>query len=239
MTAPDPAMTDLSESGLCRLMQWLSPAFPIGGYSYSHGLEATIADGLVRTGDDLASWLTTVLTRGTALVDAVLLREAWLSARQSDEARLDEVAGWGCAWRGSAEFALESGAQGTAFLAALAGLAPDPRLAAWRERLAAAGEAPAHAIAVGAAAGWAGLPLRATLLAYLQAMAANLISAGVRLVPLGQTEGQRILANLEPVLVAALQTALLRPWADLGAAAPMLDWASMRHETLYTRIFRS
>lgn len=234
MTAPD-----LSESGLYRLMQWLSPAFPIGGYSYSHGLEALHAEGQIVCGDHLASWIETVLRRGSAAVDAVLLREAWNGANRSDWTHLDEVAEWGSVLRGSAEFALESAAQGEAFLSTLGRVWPDPRLDAWRARLARAERAGAHAVAVGAVAGWAGLPLRATLLAYLQATAANLVSAGVRLLPLGQTEGQRILARLESCVVAARDAALVRPWADLGSAAPVLDWASMRHETLYTRIFRS
>jgi urease accessory protein len=116
---------------------------------------------------------------------------------------------------------------------------PDPWLKAWSADLAADEREPAYCVAVGVVAARAGVPLAATVAAYLHALAASLVSAAVRLVPLGQTDGQRALAALEPVIMAAAEAALGRPLAAIGSATPMAEWCSMRHETQHTRLFRS
>ncbi len=231
--------TALGPGGLYRLMAWLSPAFPVGAFAYSHGIEFAAAQGLVRDRETLAGWVESIVCRGAGAVDAVLFREAWTAAAAGDRDALGRIAALGAAWRGGAETALESEAQGTAFLETVAAAWPDPRLSEWREEFLAEGSRPAYAVAVGAAAGRMGLPLAPSLSAFLQAFAANLISAGVRLIPLGQTDGQRIVAGLEGALAAAAEAALVRPLDDLGAATPMVEWTSMRHETQYTRLFRS
>lgn len=229
----------LESGGLFRLMAWLSPAFPVGAFAYSHGIECAVEQGLVRDRASLTDWVAAIVVRGAGAVDAVLFREAWTAAWAGDAGALDRIAELGAVFRGSAETALESRDQGSAFLETVIAAWPDPRLSGWSARLETMGRTPAYAVAVGASAGWMGLPLKAALLAFLQAFAANLVSAGVRLLPLGQTEGQRVIAALEEPIKAAVDAALRRPLDDIGTAAPMVEWTSMRHETQYTRLFRS
>lgn len=229
----------LSEPGLLRLLTWLSPTFPVGGYTYSHGLEYAVEAGLVRTADDLTEWLATVIEHGVGRVDATLLGSAWRAAHADDRADLAEAVEWAAAFRGTAETALESAAQGRAFLDTVRRVWRDPWLEGWAADLAGDGTEPAYAVAVGVVAARSGVPLRPTAAAYLHALAANLVSAAVRLVPLGQTDGQRALAALEPVVLAAAEAAPSRPLESLGSATPVVEWASMRHETQYTRLFRS
>lgn len=229
----------LSGPGLLRLLTWLSPAFPVGGYTYSHGLEYAVEAGVVRTADDLAEWLGTVVEHGAGRVDATLLCVAWRAADAADRRDLAEAVEWAAAFRGTAETALESAAQGRAFLDTVRRVWRDPWLEQWAADLAADAVEPAYPVAVGVVAARSGVPLRPTAAAYLHALAANLVSAAVRLVPLGQTDGQRTLAALEPAILAAAEAALDRPLEAAGSATPVVEWASMRHETQYTRLFRS
>lgn len=229
----------LTDDGLYRLMTWLSPAFPVGAFSYSHGIEYAVEQGLASDPQSLTGWVATILERGGARSDAILFCAAWRAAHEGDEAGLDDIAEQGEVWRGSAEMAVESGGQGNAFLDTVRQVWPDQRMEAWAERLDSAARVPAYGVAVGAVAGWLDVPLRPSLSAYLQAAAANLVSAAVRLIPLGQTDGQRVLAALAPVVRRAADAAEARSLADLGGAAPLIDWTSMRHETQYTRLFRS
>jgi urease accessory protein len=217
----------MTDASLYRLMTWLSPAYPVGAYSYSHGIEYAVEAGLVTDRDTLTTWVETIIAHGSGRVDAALLAATWRNPQ-----RLADVATLAKAWRGTAETALESAAQGAAFLAATR--------AAWpNDALEHVGSNLPLPVAVGAAAAAHGIALEQTLLAYLQAFAANLVSAGVRLIPLGQTDGQRAIAALEGSVTAAAHAALDADLETLGTATPMVDWCSMRHETQYTRLFRS
>jgi len=225
-----------TDAALYRLMTWLSPAYPLGAFSYSHGLEYAVEDGRVRNAAGLTGWVGAAVEHGAGRIDAALLAAAWRAATESDDRQMAELVDLGMAWRGTAETALESAAQGAAFLTITRAAWPHPRL----EALAAsAGNQMALSLAVGAAAAIHAMPLAPVLTAYLQAFAANLVSAGVRLVPLGQTDGQRATAALESVVARAVEAALAADLDDLGTAAPLLDWCSMKHETQYTRLFRS
>ncbi|CAA7625380.1 urease accessory protein UreF [Magnetospirillum sp. UT-4] len=224
---------------LLRLMAWLSPSFPVGAYSYSHGLEWAVEAGLVRDRATASDWIATLVEAGAGRSDAALLLEAHRAAAAGDRDRLDRIAELAGAMRPTAELALEAGAQGTAFLAALATAWPDPWLDAWHRDLKGRGGGAAYAVAVGAATARAGIAETDALSAFLHAFAANLVSAAVRLVPLGQTDGQRMVATLEGVVTQAAEAALTRPLADIGSAVPVLDWCSMNHETQYTRVYRS
>ena len=217
---------------LARLMIWLSPAYPVGGYSYSHGLEWTVETGKVSDAATLGVWIEDVLAHGAGRSDAIFLAEAWRALSAGDAGALERAAELAAALAPSAERRLETMAQGTAFLAATLAAWPKPELQA----LAAEGREVAYPIAVGAAAAAHGLPLVETALAFAQAFAANLVSAGVRLIPIGQSDGLRVLARLEPRIVAGALGANLD---DVGGAAIAADIASMRHETQYTRLFRS
>ena len=217
---------------IVRLMAWLGPSFPVGAYAYSHGLEYAVEAGLVGDRETLATWVGGILAFGSARVDADLYREAWHAARAGDAGRLAATADLGRALRGTRELAAESTAQGGAFRDAVA--------AAWDGADPAPGRpAPVYPVSVAAAVARAGIPLRDGLAAYLHALAANLVSAGIRLVPLGQVAGQRVLAGLEDAVLAAAGAALDRSPGDIGSAALVVDWASMQHETQYTRLFRS
>ncbi|WP_256021760.1 urease accessory protein UreF [Roseomonas sp. GC11] len=239
MTAAAVAMTTLTtttEPTLQRLLTWLSPAYPVGAYTYSHGLEMAVEDGLVVNRAGLLAYLRAVLEAGAGRVDGALLAAAWRAAEAGEDATLDAVAELAAAWRGTAETALETMAQGSAFLKVTLAAWPEPRLSAFAARQ---GGNAAHPVAFGAAAAWQGVPLRVTLFGFLSAFAANIVSAGVRLVPLGQTDGQITTAQLLPHLEAATEAALAADLDTLGSAAPLLDHFSMRHETQYTRLFRS
>ncbi len=229
----------ITEQALYRLMTWLSPSFPVGGYSYSHGIEFAVEDGLIADRDGLARWVEAIIVHGAGRNDATRFRAAWQAVTDDDPKTLAWAVEMADALRATPEMALESAAQGQAFLDTLAAVWPDPRFGRWAGALADRDRPTAYAVAVGVAAAVAKVPLGHALVAYLHAMAANLISAGVRLVPLGQTDGQRAQAALEGPVRAATEQALSRPLEDLGTAVPMVDWTSMKHETQYTRLFRS
>ncbi len=221
----------LSGPSLFRLMAWLSPSYPVGAYSFSHGLEWAVESGSVRDEAGLAAFVATVVRRGGGFVDAVFLARAWRAAQTGEVAALDRVNAEALAFRATAETAAESVEQGAAFARVTVAAWPDTPLSAWL-----AGSSPravAYPVAVGAAG--AAVPREAVLWAYLHGVAANLVSAGVRLIPLGQTAGQRVLAGLVPVVEGVIAAAPER----LGTAAPLVEIASMRHETQYTRLFRS
>jgi urease accessory protein len=236
MTMAMASSTAIDAASLQRLLSWLSPAYPVGAYTYSHGLERAVEDGAVRDRAGLVAYVSAVLEAGAGRIDGALLAAAFRAAEAGDDAALDEVTDLANAWRGTAETALETMAQGTAFLRVTTAAWPEARLEAFARRHR---NAIAHPVALGAAAAWQGMPLRAVLFGFLSAFSANIVSAGVRLVPLGQTDGQVATAALLPVLEAATEAALTAKLDHLGTAAPMLDLFSLRHETQYTRLFRS
>ncbi len=225
--------------GLYRLLAWLSPNYPIGAFSYSHGLETAIEQGLVANAANLTDWIADIIEEGAGRNDGLLLSAAYQASRSGDDVALDQIADLGTAFQPTAELLLETTTQGRAFL--------DTTRAAWPaaslDRLSQIrqGRPTVLPVVVGAAAAGHVIPLEATLHGYVQAFAANLISAGVRLVPLGQTDGQRAIAALEPVLAKTADQvlALRRPLDHLASNTVMNDWCSMRHETQYTRLFRS
>ncbi|MEM7177873.1 MAG: urease accessory protein UreF [Pseudomonadota bacterium] len=210
-------MTD----ALLKLHAWLSPGYPVGAYTYSHGLEAAVEGGLVADAATLADWGADCLTHGAGRSDAILLAHAWRAPK--DEA----IAELATALAPSAERLLEAEAQGAAF----ARVTGD----AWGRAVAPA----PYPVAVGRAAAAHGIALEPALTLYLQAFAANLVSATVRLVPLGQTEGQQVLAALSPTIEAVAAEALTAPLDAIGGCAIGADIASMRHETQTVRLFRS
>lgn len=230
---------------LYRLLAWFSPSYPIGAFSYSHGVEYAVETGRVKNAATLAEWIGHILRHGAGWVDAVLLKEAHAACTDTVNgvARLDELADLAAAWRGTAEMALESTQQGGSYLSVTraAWSQGNDQAAAMLDAFAASRtDKPVPlCIAVGVAAGAHGLSIETVLAAYLHAFAANLVSAAVRLIPLGQTDGQRTLSALMPVVNAVVPLALACPLEDCGTASPMVDLTSMMHETQYTRLFRS
>ncbi|MDQ0513047.1 urease accessory protein UreF [Ancylobacter amanitiformis] len=228
---PAEAPTDL-----LALFVWLSPAYPVGAFAYSHALEWAVETGDIRDAATLAGWVDDLLRHGGPFADAVLLAHAWRAAASEDDATLVEVLELASAFAPARERQMETLNQGDAFISATRLAWPSPRLDRlpdiWGGRV-------AYPVAVGIAAAAHGLPLAATLSAYLNAVAANLISAAVRLVPLGQTDGNRTLAGATGTVRAVAPLAAQVPLDRLGGAALRSDIAAMRHETQYTRLFRS
>jgi urease accessory protein len=226
----------LDATALYRLMAWLSPAYPIGAFSYSGGIEWAVEAGDITDAASLRQWLAVVIADGGGFCDAVFLAHAHRAAAMRDDAALRAVAELAAAFVPSKERHLETTAQGRAFLDTTRAAWPAPAL----DRLPAIWDgAIALPVAVGVAGAAHGVALDAVLNGYLQAFAANLVSAGVRLIPLGQTDGQRVLAAFEPVVRATAARALAAKLDDVGSASFRADLASMRHETQHTRLFRS
>jgi urease accessory protein len=228
-----------SNSGLYRLLAWMSPGFPIGSFAFSHGLEAAAAGGAIRDRDSLQVWLSAILASGGGRVDADILRDAYRASGAANIRALMDANRRGVAFRATAETRLETTAQGEAFLATCRAAWSNPVLDCWARGISEGDEAVCYAAVVGAATAQAGIPLDYVLLGYLQALASNLISAGLRLGIIGQTDGQRIVAALEPVISAAVAGALSRGPDGFGSATFAVELASMDHETQYTRLFRS
>jgi urease accessory protein len=229
-------MTDGPDvSALYRLMAWLSPAYPVGAFSYSSGIEWAVESGDIKDAATLKRWLEVVMTEGSGLCDAVFFIHAHRAISNDDKA-LRDVAELAAAFTPSKERHLETTAQGRAFIEATRAAWPCVAL----DKLAQVWDGPvAYPVAVGVSAAGHGVALEAALSAYLHAVTANLISAGVRLIPLGQTDGQRLLAAFEPIVAATATRALATPLDQIGGAAFRADIAGMRHETQYTRLFRS
>lgn len=233
------ATDNLTASGLLKLLSWLSPSFPVGAFCYSHGIEYAVECELVADQQSLHSWIETILLHGAGQTDAVLFSQTYWAVSNQDEGLLRQIFELADVLRGSKEMALESSAQGAAFLKMLRTVWPDVVLDYWLTELAGMQRQPAYPVVVALAAALHHVPLTTALNAYLHATAANLISAGVRLVPLGQTDGQITTAALEETILTATSWALKTELDDIGAAAPMVDWTSIAHETQYTRLFRS
>lgn len=226
----------ITDESLYRLMAWLSPGFPVGAYAYSHGLEFAVEDGRITDEQGLCTWIQGVLSLGAGAIDGPMFAAAW---RADDDAALLEIAELADCYRATAELALESGAQGDAFLATVAATWTSADFAHHADILREIDRPTAYAVAVAVAAADAGVPLRAALIAYFHAFAANLTSAGVRLIPLGQVAGQRIIEELRGPVSAAADAAIAMPVDDIGSAGALIDWTSIAHETQYTRLFRS
>lgn len=243
MTANEPppvdgrdGMTEAEAAALYRLMTWLSPAFPVGAFSYSSGIEWAVEAGDITDAASLRDWLASMLADGSGFCDGVVLAHAHRAAALGDDAALRDVAELAAALVPSRERQLETSAQGRAFI--------DIARAAWPcdgldQVIAACGGAIVYPVAVGLVSSAHAMPLAPTLHAFFHALTSNWISAGARLIPLGQTDSQRVLARLEPVVVATAKRAMAAALDDLGSASFRADLASMRHETQYTRLFRS
>lgn len=216
-----------TEGRLLRLLTWLSPAFPVGSFGYSHGLETAIREGAVADARSLTAWIAALLEHGSGWTDAVLARAAWTAVTAEDHTALDEIAELAEALAPSLERRRESLAQGEAFLTAVAAWHPPPIIRA------------PYCVALGAAAGAAGIPLQPALTAWLHAFAANLVSVAVRAVPLGQSDAVAVIASLEAVILRTAERASASTLDDLGSGALVSDIAAMRHETLDGRLFGS
>ena len=221
-------------AAILRLLAWLSPSFPTGAYAYSHGLEWAVETRDIHDDESLRIWLEDGLLHGAGRSDVILLRHAHRAARDADA--LAEIAELAAAVSPSRERQGETLGQGSAFVVAATpwhgGALVELAARIGRDRI-------AYPVAVGALAGAHDIPEDAVAAGYLETFTANLISAAVRLVPLGQTAGLRVLAALEPAILRIAEETRAATLDDLGGCAFRSDIAAMRHETQYTRLFRS
>jgi urease accessory protein len=219
-----------------RLMTWLSPAFPVGAFSYSSGIEWAVEAGDIGDAASLGDWLASMLADGPGFCDGVFLAHVYRAVSSREKAGLRDVAELAAAFVSSRERQLETSAQGRAFM--------EIARAAWNcdgldQMVSCCDGIIVYPVAVGLVSAVHGLPLVPTMHAFFHALTSNWISAGARLIPLGQTDSQRVLALLEPAIAATVKRALRASLDDLGSATFRADLASLRHETQYTRLFRS
>jgi urease accessory protein len=219
---------------LLKLLTFLSPAFPVGAFSYSHGLEQAIDSGAIRSAEALQAWLIDLLEIGGAWTDAVLFVESYRAAATGDLTRLHSVAELAAALSPSRERHLEATAQGRAFLDAISASWPCASANALLEN-----GGSTYSVAVAAIAADHRTALEGALPAYLNAFVANLISVGVRLIPIGQNAGLGILSALHPLIIATARHVENSTLDDLGTATILSDISSMRHEVQYSRVFRT
>ena len=230
------ALMGADAAALYRLMTWLSPAFPVGAFSYSSGIEWAVEAGDINDAATLRGWLAAMLTDGAGFCDGVFLAHAHRAVEAGDQGILRNIAELAAAFVPSRERQLETSTQGRAFMATARAAWSSPGL---EQALAHCEDALVYPIAVGIVAAAHGIPLQPTLHAFLHAVVSNWISAGSRLIPLGQTDSQRVLAALEDAVAATAERAARAALDDLGSATFRADLASLRHETQYTRLFRS
>ncbi len=223
-----------------QLQLWLSPAFPVGAFAYSHGLEWAVEAGDIVGADSLLEWLVDLCDEGAPRNDAVLFAAAYRAAAAGENRRLDDLNQLAVALAGSLERRLEATQQGNAFVAAASAAWDSESLAALRKHVA---EPIAYPVAVAATAAGRGIALDRALPAFALSIFANLVSAAVRLSVIGQTDGQRVLAKLLPRVAAMAaneeRDELAQGDAALGGSAFRSDLAALRHETQYSRLFRS
>ena len=209
---------------LLQLLAFMSPAFPVGGFAYSHGLERAIDDGVVTSADEVREWIGSLLVHGSGWNDAVLFAQAY-EADATARTEIDELA---LALAASRERALETSDLGLSFAKAVATISVSEVM-----------NFQTYPVAVASACQKACIDKQSGLLAYLQAFSNNLISVAVRLVPLGQTKGLEVMRDLMPVISTTAERALAASVDDLGSSTLLSDIASMKHETQYSRVFRS
>lgn len=226
----------LTPAALFRLTSWLSPAYPVGAFSYSSGIEWAVENGDVTNAETLGAWLAALLEHGSGFCDGVLFAHAHRAIASLDDKALKNIAELGAALAPSRERHLETTTQGRAFVEITCKAWPctalDRFVGLWTGAI-------AYPVAVGVACAGHDIPLAPSLHLFLQAVTANWVSAGARLIPLGQTDSQRVMGVLEPVIAATAQRTLSASLDDISSATFRADISSLRHETQYTRLFRS
>ncbi|MEX8520260.1 MAG: urease accessory protein UreF [Leptothrix sp. (in: b-proteobacteria)] len=240
MPRVQPRPAPLAPTALLQLIWLASPALPVGGFSYSEGLEAAVEAGRVTDEATAALWLCDQLHLALGRADLAVVARAHAAWHQHDVARLRELNDWVRLTRESRELRQQTEQMGRSLLEWLrtqdaSAATPDPRLAT----LAALGSAPSWPVAFALAVERTGAPLREALLAHAFGWAENMVQAAIKSVPLGQSAGQRMLAQLVGVIPAAVETALTLPDSARQAHTPMLAILSAQHENQYSRLFRS
>jgi urease accessory protein len=230
------AAETLSQDALYRLLTWFSPTYPIGAFCYSSGIEWAVEAGDVTSAETLRAWLESILNCGAGINDGIFFSQIHRAVACDDTAAMVEIAELAAAFAPTRERYVETATLGRAFMEVTQAAWPCAALTKlvtlWRGSI-------AYPVAAGAACAGHRIPLAPALHTFLTALCANWISAGVRLIPLGHTDGQCVLSALEPAVAASTNRALAARLDDLASATIRADIASARHETQYTRLFRS
>lgn len=234
MSAENSPALNLVPQALLRLQQLASPVLPVGAYSYSEGLELLVENGTITTAAALRHWLEQELQVGSLTIDGAMLCRAYRAIQQQDEAQLTYWNNWWSAARETEELRRQSWQMGRSLVRLLRSL--DESMHPWLEVLA---EPANWALVFGAAAAHWQIDLQAALLAYLQGWAGNMIGAGVKLIPLGQTAGQQLLLDLTPVIVETAARVMMLPDEDLCSCSWGVALASSQHEMQQVRLFQS
>jgi urease accessory protein len=226
----------MTPEALYRLMTWLSPAYPVGAFSYSSGIEWAVEAGDITDVQTLRHWLDSILADGSGMNDGIFFVQAHRATVNADDAALLEITELAAAFAPTRERHLETTNMGRAFIDVTNAAWPCPALTKFQKLW---NGAVAYPVAVGVACAGHGIPVAPAVHGFLTALTTNWISAGVRLIPLGHTESQRLLRMLEPVVARTAERALGTTLDDLGSATFRADLASALHETQYTRLFRT
>lgn len=221
----------LSQDQLQMLLMWFSPSFPVGSFAYSHGLEMAVEKGAVTDSSHLKSWLETVLMHGSGRSEGVIFCEAYKATIEGARVRLGDIDDLSNALLPTEELALESRTQGEAFIKAVQQMGA--------EQVDFFDQIQTYPVAVAIACALQRIPLNASLTSWYHSLATSLVSAGVRLIPLGQTQGLQVLASFSEITSRACRQAQTLTLDEIGSSAPLIDIDSMHHETQYTRLFRS
>jgi len=219
---------------LYTLLTWMSPSYPVGSFTFSQGLENAIETGILKNADNTTQWISDLLQFGNGYSDLVFLSAAWSCAYEP--ARISDLLELARAYQATSEFHTESSAQGAAFLNITAKTWPCNTLDSMENIKT---SLLLYPVVVGLAARGHSIDHSATLSAYGHAWLSNLVSAAVRLVPLGQSDGQAIIAALQQTLSETVRRAIETKPEQLSTSTLMADICSMHHETQYTRLFRS
>ena len=226
----------LTAPALLQLMRLASPSLPVGGFSYSEGLEAAVENGHLAGEAQALAWLRDQLALALTCSDLAVVAKAMRAWRLDDLDRIVALNDWSATTRESREFRQQSEQMGRSLAQWLRHAdPPDPRLAA----LEALTPAPTWPVAFALAGAATGAPVRDVLVAFAGGWAENMVQAAMKAVPLGQAGGQRVLAGLAADIPAAVDSALALPFGEMQAFTPMLAIVSSQHEAQYSRLFRS
>ncbi|MDD1414280.1 urease accessory protein UreF [Dolichospermum sp. ST_con] len=224
----------LTHSHFLAILQLASPALPVGAYSYSEGLEILIENGTITNVENLKNWLKSELLYGSIRLDAAVMVRGFHAVQLGDLEALKRWNLWLSAARDTEELRAASWQMGRSLMQLLGKL--EPKILPVVNAVGYPGN---YAIAFAIACAHWHINIQAALLAYLHSWANNLITAGIKLIPLGQTAGQELLLGLQPLLTSTVGEILTMADDDLGCCNWGLSLASMQHETQYTRLFRS
>jgi urease accessory protein len=229
----DPPPAAMPAASLLQLIWLASPALPIGGFSYSEGLEGAIESARIAP-DSIANWLTDQLHISLARGDLAVLCKAVSAIRREDQSSFQEINAWILQTRETHELRLQTEQMGRSLIEWLKTQAPEISTADWLGE-----QTPTYPAAFALAASRTQASVRDIALAFTFGWAENMVQAAIKAVPLGQTAGQRILQHIAAEIPAAIETALHLPDSERQAFSPMLAILSAQHETQYSRLFRS